>query len=90
MYKKDLIRGVSTKTGISMKDVNEVVNVFLDEINENLKNSGKVILTGFGSFQVVQTKERSGRNPQTGAPMQIPAKNKIKFVAGKELKDFLN
>jgi DNA-binding protein HU-beta len=90
MYKKDLIRGVSTKTGISMKDVSEVVNVFLEEISDNLKNSGKVILTGFGSFQIVQTKERAGRNPQTGEAMQIPAKNKIKFVCGKELKDFLN
>lgn len=90
MYKKDLIRGISVKTGISMKDVNEVVDAFINETSESLKSSGKVVLTGFGSFQVIETKERIGRNPQTGEPMKISAKNKVKFVCGKELKDFLN
>ena len=90
MFKKDLIRIVSTKTGISIKDVNEVVDAFLEETMKSVGNYEKVVLTGFGSFQNVPTKERIGRNPQTGEQMKIPAKNKIKFVSGKEFKNFVN
>lgn len=90
MYKKDLIREVAAEMGLPIKDVGEIVNTFLDKISKGLNESGKVIMTGFGSFKVVKTKERAGRNPKTGAEITIPAGVKVRFNPGKELKETLN
>jgi DNA-binding protein HU-beta len=51
------------------------------------KKDGKVTLVGFGTFSKVRRKARKGRNPQTGEPLKIKARNAVKFKAGKKLKD---
>lgn len=90
MYKKDLVKIISTKTGSTVKDVDTFLNTFIETITEELKNSGAVIMTGFGSFKSVKTKERTGRNPQTGKEIKIASHNKVRFTPGKELKDSIN
>ena len=90
MYKKDLVKAISAKTGSTIKDVDTFLNTFIEVVTEELKNSGTVVMTGFGSFKTIKTKERAGRNPQTGKEITIASHNKVKFMPGKELKDSLN
>lgn len=90
MYKKDLVKAISAKTGSTIKDVDTFLNTFIEVVTEELKNSGTIVMTGFGSFKTVKTKERTGRNPQTGKEIKISAHNKVRFTPGKELKDSLN
>ena len=84
MNKNDLINEVAKKTNLSKKDSKNVVDVILGSIKKNV-NKG-IQLVGFGTFKVVKRKGRKGRNPRTGEPITIKAKNVVKFVAGKELK----
>ena len=90
MNKTELIAAVANKTGLSKKDAEGAVKAFTDVVAEELKNGGKVQLVGFGTFEVSERAARTGRNPQTGAEMQIPASKAPKFKAGKALKDSLN
>jgi len=84
MNKNDLINEVAKKTKLSKKDSKNVVDAILGSIRKNV-NKG-VQLVGFGTFKIVKRKGRKGRNPRTGEPITIKAKNVVKFVAGKELK----
>ncbi len=84
MNKNDLINEVAKKTNLSKKDSKSAVDVILSSIQKNV-NKG-VQLVGFGTFKIVKRKGRKGRNPRTGEPITIKAKNVVKFVAGKELK----
>ena len=63
---------------------------FTDVVADTLKNGDKIQLVGFGTFEVAERAERTGRNPQTGADMVIPASKSPKFKAGKALKDIVN
>lgn len=90
MYKKDLVKAISAKTGSTIKDVDTFLNTFIEVVTEELKKSETITMTGFGSFKVTKTKERTGRNPQTGKEIKIAAHNKVKFVPGKELKESVN
>lgn len=85
MHKKDLVEAVAQKTGKSQKDVKETLDAILETITDTLKKGDKVTLIGFGTFSVQQTQARTGRNPQTGKPMQIKAKKRPKFKAGADL-----
>lgn len=87
MNKMDLTRAVAGKVGMSLTDTKAVLNVVLEEIIEGMKNDGKVALTGFGSFEVRERAERTGRNPQTGEEIVIPAVKAPKFKAGKSMKE---
>lgn len=87
MNKAGLIEEISSKTGLTKKDVGNVVNAVVETITSTLKSGKKVTLVGFGSFQVIEKKARRGVNPQTKETIQIPAKKVPKFVAGKGLKE---
>lgn len=85
--KDALIDYISTKTDISKKDVESVIDILTEKITEEIKNGSKVTLTGFGTFRVSRRKAREGINPQTKARIQIPAMSVPKFTAGKTLKE---
>lgn len=90
MNKNDLIAAVAGDSGISKADAGKAVDSVIDNITGSLKGGSEVRLVGFGTFSVSHRKATTGRNPQTGAAIQIPASNQPKFKAGKALKDAVN
>ena len=90
MNKNDLVSKVSDETGLSKSDIAKAVDSFIETITSELKSGGDVRLVGFGTFLVTKRKATTGRNPQTGAEIKIPAANVPKFRAGKSLKESLN
>lgn len=87
MTKTDLVDQVAAKTNLTKKDAAAAVDAVFASITESLAQGEKVQIIGFGSFEVRERAERTGRNPQTGAEMTIPAKSVPAFKAGKQLKD---
>ena len=90
MNKADLVAAMAEKAGVSKKDAEASLKAFTDVVAEELKKGEKIQLVGFGTFEVSERAARTGRNPQTGAEMQIPASKAPKFKAGKALKDTVN
>jgi len=90
MNKQDLIDAVAIKTGSSKVAASEALVAVLDTIKETLAKGDKVSLIGFGTFETSKRAARTGRNPQTGAPLKIAAATVPKFSAGKGLKDAVN
>lgn len=86
MTKQDLVAQVSKKAGISMRAAKMAVDHLFTTISEAMKRGEKVVVTGFGTFMVRRRASRKGRNPQTGAEIQIPATKTPGFTAGKSLK----
>ena len=86
MNKTQLIALIAETLGVSKKLAAELVNTFTDVIMAGLKQDGEVRIQGFGTFKVSKRKARDGRNPQTGAPIKIPAMNVVGFKAGTLLK----
>lgn len=84
--KEDLIGTMVKVAGCSKKCAADCLNAILSEITKSLKAGKDVVLTGFGTFTVSKRKARTGRNPQTGATIKIPAKKVPRFKAGKSLK----
>ncbi len=89
MTKSDLIDSLAAKAAVPRPRAEELVNFFLDDITEALKRGEKVNISGFGTFTVSTRKARTGRNPKTGEPIEIPPSKSAKFKAGKVLKDSL-
>jgi DNA-binding protein HU-beta len=89
MNKGDIINEV-TKIVETKKEAQQVVDCIFDSITSALNGNDAVQIAGFGSFKVTRRDARKGRNPQTGAPIDIPARNVPKFVPGKALKDAVN
>ncbi len=87
MNKTDLITKVAEITDLSKKDATKAVDAVFDAIAEALRNGEKVQLVGFGNFEVRERSARKGRNPQTGAEIDIPASKVPAFKPGKALKD---
>ncbi len=87
MTKAELIANVAKETKISKAQAEKAINSVTNSIAKCLKKKDKITLTGFGTFQVSKRKARKGRNPQTGAEINIKAANVPKFKAGKQLKD---
>ena len=90
MNKNELISKVSDETGLSKADSATAVDSVFDSITSELKSGGDIRLVGFGTFLVTKRKATTGRNPQTGAAIQIPAANVPKFRPGKALKESVN
>jgi DNA-binding protein HU-beta len=86
MNKMELISAVATKADLTQKDATKAVNVVFETIAAELAKEEKIQLIGFGTFEVRERAARTGRNPQTGETMQIPASKIASFKAGKELK----
>jgi DNA-binding protein HU-beta len=85
--KDTLVHNIMGKTELSKKDVETVLECFIDEVTAELKKGNKVTLTGFGTFKVSNRASREGINPQTKAKITIPAMTVPKFTAGKTLKE---
>ena len=90
MNKTDLINSIATKSGLSKKNSEAALNSFIDSVEESLKEGNKVVLVGFGTFEVRNRAARKGRNPQTKMEITIPASKAPVFKAGKVLKDKVN
>ena len=90
MNKTELVAAMAEQTNLSKKDAEAALKAFIDVVSEELKKGEKIQLVGFGTFEVSERAERTGRNPQTGKEMVIPASKAPKFKAGKALKDMIN
>ncbi|CDE42318.1 histone family protein DNA-binding protein [Clostridium sp. CAG:411] len=90
MNKAELVAAIAEKTELSKKDSEKALKAFIDVVTEELTKGEKIQLVGFGTFEVAERAAREGRNPQTGATMNIPASKAPKFKAGKALKDTIN
>lgn len=87
LTKQNLIDEVAAKTGLTKKQSGVALNAVIESIQDALANGDSVGLIGFGTFEVRKRAARSGRNPQTGEPIEISAKTVPAFKAGKKLKD---
>lgn len=87
MNKKDLVEAVAKSAKISKKSAQDTIDATFNAVADALAKSNKVTLVGFGSFSVRSRKAREGRNPRTGAKIQIKASKVPAFSAGKTLKD---
>ncbi len=86
MTKADLIAQVAKKAGLTSKASKDAVTAVFSTITASMKRGEKVVVTGFGTFMVRKRATRKGRNPQTGAEIQIPSTKTPGFTAGKSLK----
>jgi integration host factor subunit beta len=91
MIKSELIQRISQKNPhLYQRDVERIINTVFDKIVEALGNGDRVELRGFGAFSVKERQSREGRNPRTGAAVQVEAKRVPFFKTGKELRERLN
>ena len=87
MTRTELIDDLATRTGMDKKDVKTFLLQLTSLIEDEIKKGGEVPMKGLGKFRVQNRKARVGRNPLTGAEIQIPAKTVVKFSISKTLKD---
>ncbi|MEI5638083.1 MULTISPECIES: HU family DNA-binding protein [unclassified Pseudoalteromonas] len=90
MNKAQLVEKMAADAEISKAAASRALEAFTGAVTNTLKDGGSVALVGFGTFSVKERSARTGRNPQTGAEIQIPAANIPTFKAGKGLKDTVN
>jgi len=90
MTKAELVEEVARAAELTKKDSEVIVEEVFKNIIQALNRGEKIELRGFGSFRVRQRDARRGRNPKTGAPVDIPAKRFPYFKPGKELKELIN
>ncbi|OGQ36760.1 MAG: DNA-binding protein HU [Deltaproteobacteria bacterium RIFCSPHIGHO2_12_FULL_43_9] len=86
MNKSQLIDAIAKETKLTKTDAEQAINSLFGQIEKTLKKGQDVRLTGFGRWYVSKRKARTGRNPQTGAAIKIPARKVPAFRAGNELK----
>lgn len=89
MNKSELVYEVTNCLDVTRKEAEDVIDCFLDLIAENLANGDKVVLSGFGTFEIRNRVSRSGVNPRTGERIDIPCQKTPAFKVGKILKDKL-
>ena len=88
MTKAELVETMAKDVNISKAVAGAALESFMTNVTKALKKkNGKVTLVGFGTFTKVRRKARKGRNPQTGEPIKIKARNAVTFKVGKKLKD---
>lgn len=87
MNKVELVSSVAQKSGLSKKDSEKAVTAMLDSIVETVASGDKVQLVGFGTFEVRERQQRTGRNPRTKEEIIIPASKQPVFKAGKSFKE---
>lgn len=90
MKKVELVEAVATKAGLTKADAARAVDATFEVITGALAKGDKVPLVGFGTFAVSKRAARTGRNPQTGAVVNIAARNAVTFKAGASLKESVN
>ncbi len=82
MNKTEFVAAIAEKAELSKKDAEKAVAAFIDTVTETLKDGDKIQLVGFGTFEVRERPERTGRNPQTKETITIPASKVPAFKAG--------
>ena len=87
MNKTELVDAVATKSELTKQDSKKAVDALFETISNTLAKEEKIQLVGFGTFEIRERAERTGRNPQTGEQMTIPASKSPAFKPGKELKE---
>jgi len=90
MNKNELVSSVAEKASLTKVQAGAAVDAFIASVTEALASGGDLRLPGFGSFEVAHRAATKGRNPSTGAEIDIPARNVPKFSAGKTLKEAVN
>ncbi len=90
MNKEELVKDIAKKTRMPQKQVAEVISLMIDSIEKSVSKGKKVTLVGFGTFEARKRAARTGRNPQTGAEIKIPAKTVPAFSAGKKFKEIVS
>lgn len=90
MNRSELITSIADKAGLTKKDSEKALTAFIESVEEQLQKGDKVQLVGFGTFEVAERAARTGKNPQTGKEIKIPASKSPKFKAGKAFKDLVN
>ena len=90
MNKSELVDSIAEKSGLNKTQATDALNAMMESVGEALEEGESVSLVGFGTFSVKDRKARTGRNPKTGEPLEIPASKVPGFKAGKGLKDRLN
>lgn len=90
MNKAELIDDISLHTDLSKRHAEQVVNALLGAITLAMRNGEDVTLQGFGTFSLKTRQARTGRNPQTGEAIHIPASQYVAFKPGKSLKEAVN
>lgn len=90
MNKSELIDAIAASADIPKAAAGRALDAMVDSIADALKKGDQVVLVGFGTFSVKSRAARTGRNPQTGQPIEIAAANIPSFKAGKALKDAVN
>ena len=90
MNKSELIEAIAGSADISKAAAGRAIDAVVESVTNALKNGDQVTLIGFGTFSVKDRAARTGRNPQTGAEIQIAAAKIPSFKAGKGLKDAVN
>jgi len=88
--KTELVNAIAEKSELSKSDSEKALKAFVDTVTEVLQQGDKIAMVGFGTFSVGDRAARVGKNPQTGAAINIPAAKVPKFKAGKALKDAVN
>ena len=86
MNKGELVSFVASKAGITKAQARSAVNAVIEGITKGIKENGKVQLAGFGTFKIVERKERTGIDPRTKKKIKIPAKKVVKFSPRRDLK----
>ena len=89
MNKTELVAAMAEKAGLSKKDAEKALNAFMESVQDAVKADDKVQLIGFGTFESKARAAREGKNPQTGAKIQIAASKVPALKAGKAFKDLL-
>src|SRR5690554_7732897 len=87
MRKPELAAAIADQTGLTREKASDVISAFTSQISAAAAKGDDVTLIGFGTFNVRRREARTGRNPQTGATIDIPASKTVGFKAGKALKD---
>ncbi|HWV15284.1 MAG TPA: HU family DNA-binding protein [Cellvibrio sp.] len=90
MNKTDLVTAVAAQADLSKEKADAAVSAIIEQITNALSRDESVALVGFGSFNQSSRAARTGRNPQTGATIEIAASKSVSFKAGKALKDAVN
>lgn len=90
MNKSELIDAIAASADIPKAAAGRALDAMIDTVADTLKQGDQVVLVGFGTFSVKDRAARTGRNPQTGQPIQIAAAKIPSFKAGKALKDAIN
>ncbi len=90
MTKSELIKKIHKKNNFNYVDIENIVNDVLTEITKGIDEDGKVVLTGFGTFEKYYQEGYDGINPSTGAKLSIDGSYKIRFSSSKKLKDMIN